>query len=204
MKRSLCCLLLTFIAACGKAPKMRPNQVATKENFSSMSSEEIVRVKYDNEIDLICDLRVHEGPYIDLNYKPSKSFTWRLYRELSLSRSLEFDFKGRTFTVEIRLSSKIQIHNLEYTDSQGDRYSMEHSPTLDIRYRSLMTMGEAARDIYQEKDFIGEAKLFENIPTVIYSLTSENMETGEIVSEDLRCHLKTQILPAYSEQWVRR
>jgi len=196
-------LLLTFIAACGKAPKTKPNQVITQENFSSMSHEEIMLVKYDNEIDLICDLRVHEGPYIDLNYKPSKSLTWQLGRELSQSRSLEFTFDQRIYSVEIKLGSRVELQNLEYTDSQGDRYSMMYSPTVSIRYRSRME-AETARDFYEAQEFNGEAKIYENLPTVIYSLTSENMETGETISEDLRCKLKTRIKEAYSNQWIRK
>jgi hypothetical protein len=203
MKRSLCCLILAFIAACGKEPKTLPNQVVGQENFTSMSSEEILRVKYDNEIDLKCDLRVHEGPYVDLNYKPSKSFTWKLNRELSQGRKLEVEFKGRRYTVDIRLSSKMKVQNLEYTDSQGNHFTMLYSPTVNIRYRSLMSMIESMR-LYEEEEFIGEARLFENIPVVIYSLTSENLATGETVSEDLRCQLKTQINPAYKDQWIQR
>lgn len=203
MKQSLCFLILTFIAACGKEPKTLPNQGVTQENFSAMSSEEIMRVKYDNEIDLICDLRVHDGPYVDLNYKPSKTLVWKLTQELAKYKKISFEFRARTYTVEIQLASKLRIHNLNYVDSQGDSYSMTYSPTIDISYRSLMTTGEV-RDFYEEKDFTGETKLFENVPTVVYSLTSENMETGETVSEDLRCQLKTKTNPAYADQWMRR
>lgn len=203
MKRSLCCLLLTLIAACGKEPKTRPNQEIAQENFTLMSSEEILRVKYDNDINLVCELRIHEGPYIDLNYRPSRSFSWGLTRELAQGRSLEYEFKGRKYQVEINLASTLKIQNLDYVDAQGERYSMTYSPTIDVRYRSSMGLTQP-RGIYDEKDFIGEARLFENVSTVIYSITSENLETGDTISEDLRCELRTKPKPQYQDQWLRR
>ena len=203
MKRSLCCLLLTFIAACGKAPKTKPNQVINQENFTAMSSDEILQLKYDNEIDLICDLRVQEGPYVDLNYKPSKSFVWKLHQELSRGRTLEFEMRDRTYSVEVNLGSRLKVHDMEYRDLEGYRYSMVYSPTIDIRYRSTMSL-KGARSLYEATDFSGESRIFENVPTVIYSLTSENMETGETISEDLRCQLRTKVRDAYRDQWIRK
>lgn len=204
MKLSLCFLILTLLAACGKAPKTKPNQVVTQENFMSMSHEEIMRVKYDNEIDLVCELRVQDGPYLDLNYKPSKKLIWKLNQELSKSKEIEFEFKGRHYSVEVsRLSSQIKLQHLDYRDSEGNRFIMDYSPTLEIRYRSRMSFTESP-DFYQAKDFIGQASVYENVPTVIYTITSENMETRETVSEDLRCTLSTKINKGYEDQWLRK
>jgi len=196
-------LLFVITAACGKAPEMKtPNEGRFADSLVGKTNSEIMSLKYNNNINLDCVIRVKKGFTVDLSEKPVDTFTWFIPGELSMMRVLNYKIGNSDTVVVVRLAD-----NLKFVDNQivmtEDRkeYYLEHTPVLTISYRrdsrSILTNGTV-----HERMRFTNTKLFENIESRIFTLTNEDND-GKMVTEDLRCTLRTKINPAYSYQWKR-
>lgn len=194
-------LLFVLAAACGKAPEMKtPNQGKSAEPLIGKTNSEIMSLKYNNDINLDCEIRVKKGFTVDLSEKPADTFTWYIPGELSMMRVLNYKFGKSENVVVIRLAD-----NLKFVDNQTviaeDRkeYYLEHSPILTISFRrdsrTILSDGSV-----HERLRYKSTKLFENIQSRVFTVTNEDNE-GNMVTEDLRCMLRTKIKSPYKYQW---
>lgn len=196
-------LLFVFAAACGKAPEMMtPNEGRFAESLTGKTNAEIMSLKYDNEIYLDCEVRVKKGMTIDLNEKPVDSFSWYISGELSMMRVLNYKVDNTDTVVVVRLASDLKFIDTQIVLTEDKQeYYLEHTPAITISYRrdsrSILSDGS----VHERMRFTDE-RLFENIKTRIFTLTNEDDE-GKMVTEDLRCTLRTKIKPAYLNQWKR-
>lgn len=196
-------LLFILVSACGKAPEMKiPAQGKTSESLVGKSKAEILTLKYDNHINLDCAVRVKKGPTIDLSLPPTDSFSWDITHELSVMRMLSFRLGNMDTVVVVKLASPIEL--LEYNthiDEKRNEYVMEHSPSLSIAFRHDSKTILSNGSVHDQLKFTA-VKLFENVETRIFTVTTEDKDENEI-TEDFRCTLRTKINPAYKDQWKK-
>ena len=203
MKKLSLALLLILISACGKAPEMKtPSEGKSSESLSGKSKEEILKIKYNNQVNLECSVRVKKGSVIDLSAPATDSFSWDILHELSMMRVLNFRLGNTDTVVVVKLAEALKIVDYQTViDERQNEYFMEHSPELTISYRhdskSILTNGS----IHETFKF-RNVKLSENVETRIFTMTSEDNDENEI-TEDFRCTLRTRIQKPYQFQWKK-
>jgi hypothetical protein len=196
-------LLFVLLVGCGKAPEMKtPNQGKSADSLIGKTNSEIISLKYNNNINLDCAIRVKKGFSVDLNEKPVDSFTWNISGELSMMRVLNYKIAKSDTVVVVRVADKLQfVDNQTVLTEDRKEYFLEHTPILTISYRrdsrTILTDGTV-----HERMRFTNVKLFENIESRVFTLTNEDND-GKMVTEDLRCMLRTNINPAYKDQWNR-
>lgn len=194
-------LLFVLAAACGKAPEMKtPNEGRFADSLVGKTNSEIMSLKYNNNINLDCVIRVKNGYTVDLNEKPVDSFTWYIPGELSMMRVLNYRIGKSDTVIVVRLAEGLNfVDNHTVITENRKEYYLEHSPVLTISYRrdarTILTDGT----VHERMRFTNK-KLFENIESRIFTLTNEDND-GKMVTEDLRCTLRTKINPVYNYQW---
>lgn len=194
-------LLLVFIG-CGKAPSLpEPTQGKTFSPLNGKSTAEILDLKYNNQIDLKCELRVQEGERVDLSIKPTDEFIWSIPGDKTVLRLLNYKIGKRELIVAFKLASTIKfMNNLTHVNENKQEFFLQYSPVVTVDFRraakSILSNGAIHnRDSFEDLD------LYENIPSRLFTMTTE--ENDEVVTEDVRCTLMTKINPAYADQWVR-
>lgn len=196
-------LIFILISACGKAPEMKtPVQGKQAESLTGKSNSEIISLKYNNKINLDCEVRVNKGSSIDLSRPATDSFSWDIPGELSLMRMLNFRLGNTDTVVVVRIAEGLKFLDFNsHTDEKQNEYYMEHTPVLTISFRhdskSILLNGEV-HDLSSYKS----VKLVENVESRIFTTRSEDND-GNRITEDFRCTLKTKINPAYKDQWKK-
>lgn len=206
MKTILSIALLTNLISCGKEmSQQKPTSFSSSHALlMGKSDEEIILLKYNNEIQLKCDLRVQPGKDVDLNFRPDSSFTWKLNRELISSKTLNFSLHGKEYRVLVRLDSPVKIlPELTYPAVDGREYRMEFTPSLDIRYE-VLTKEDFENGVRSDRESMAAISLPENIEVPLYTLTSELVSSPGAWTEDFRCTLEAQALPKYKNQWQKK
>lgn len=196
-------LLFVITAACGKAPEMKtPTEGRFADSLVGKTKSEIMSLKYNNNINLDCEIRVKKGFSVDLSEKPVDTFTWYIPGELSMMRVLNYKFGNSDNVVVIRLAEGLQfVDNQTLITEDKKEYYFEHTPILTISFRrdsrSILTNGSV-----HERLRYSNTKLYENVTSRVFTLTNEDND-GNMVTEDLRCTLRTKINSAYKDQWKR-
>ncbi len=198
-------LFIVLLAGCGKAPKMKdysglqPKSSKSAESLMNKSQEEILRLKYNNKIQLNCVLRVSDGGKINFSDDPTDTLIWDIPDELTKLRIMNFHLGKDPFVIVVRMAAPMKIMDqLSFTALDQREYFMEHSPVLKINYRrapkSILTNGSV-----HDKETFSVVNLYENVETRLENRITETDD--KLVSEDLRCTLKTRINLAYKDQW---
>ena len=193
-----------LLSGCGKAPEMKdyskPKFSKSGESLLNKSDDEILRLKYKNQVQLNCVLRVSEGEKIIFSDDPADTLSWDLPDQLSKMRIMHFLLGKDPYIVVVKIAEPMKIiEQLSFTTLDKREYFMEHSPVLKIHYRrapkSILTNGS----VHEDETF-KEETLFENIETRLENRVTE-ADDEKLISEDLRCTLKTKVNPAYKDQW---
>lgn len=194
-------LVLAFIS-CGKAPSLpEPTKGRSFSPLTGKSKAEILDLKYNNDIDLKCELRLQEGKKVDLTKAPTDEFVWKITSELSALRILNYKIGNKELIIVVKVTSDLKIsENLTHVNERKQEFHLQYSPVLTVNFRralkTILTNGSVHhRDSFESVD------LYENIPSRLLTMTTE--EYDEVVTEDVRCTLVTKINPAYADQWVR-
>lgn len=202
MQKLILVMLLILTASCGKAPSLpNPNQGKTVSPLVGKSNEEILALKYNNQLDLKCEVRVQKGGKVDLNKEPTDQFVWNVPGELSLLRVLNYKIGKKETILVVRLSKLLEFHDsLTHVNERKQEFYLQHTPVLTIAYRraakSILSNGSV-----HELDTFSNKPIFENVESRLFTMTSE--VNNEFVTEDVRCSLVTKINPDYQDQWVR-
>lgn len=196
-------MLLILVAACGKAPSMPDaDKKVSVSPLNGKTNEEILTLKYNNQLDLLCEIRVQKGSQVDLTKDPTDKFIWNIPGELSLLRVLNYKIDNKETIVVVRMGGPFEFkESLTHINERKQEFYMQHTPVMGIRFRraskTILTNGSVhQRDSYEEHE------LYENIPSRLYTMTTIDRD-DEPVTEDVRCTLMTKINPAYTDQWVR-
>lgn len=194
--------LLILVTACGKAPSMpKSKNEKSVSPLTGKTTAEILDLKYNNQIDLKCELRVQKGDKVNLSKVPTDEFIWRIPGDVSVMRFLNYKIGKKELIVAFKVTSTIRIvDSLTHTNEKKQEFYLQYTPVLNVDFRraSKTTLTDGSihnRDSFEDLD------LFENIPSRLYTMTTE--ENDEVVTEDVRCTLLTEINPAYADQWVR-
>lgn len=196
-------LLLVFaFISCGKAPSLpEPTKQRTVSPLTGKTKNEILNLKYNNDIDLKCELRVQEGEKVDHSKAPTDEFVWKISSELSALRLLNYKIGNQELIIVVKLATDLKItENLIHVNDRKQEFHLQYSPVLTINFRraakTVLTNGTVHhRDSFESVD------LYENIPSRLLTMTTE--QDDEVVTEDVRCTLVTKIHPDYADQWVR-
>lgn len=196
-------LLLLAIVSCGKAPSMPEAQKKQAASpLTGKTNAEILNLKYNNQIDLECEIRVQKGQRVDLSKEPTDKFSWNIPGELSLLRVLNYKIDNKELIIVVKLASLLEFKDrLTHVNERKQEFYMQHTPVMSISFRraskTILTNGSV-----HNRDSFEDQELFENIPSRLYTMTSVDRD-DEHVTEDVRCTLLTKINPAYADQWVR-
>ena len=193
-------LLFSLIASCGKAPTMSgPNEGKSSNPLNGKTNSEILTLKYNNQVDLNCVVRVQKGRTVDLNTKPVDEFTWQLTSELSMMRVLNYKIADRETILVMRLAAGIQFQDiLTHVAENRVEYFMEFTPVQKVLFRRAPKSILSNGSVHDRSTFTGTS-LFENVETRLYTMTTERDD--EVVTEDVRCKLVTRPNRAYRDQW---
>lgn len=195
-------IFLALITSCGKAPSM-PKGTNEKSGLplNGRTNSEILDLKYNNKINLKCELRVQEGEKVDLSLSPTDEFTWSILGDVSSMRFLNYKIDKKELIIVVKVISNLKfLSSMTHINEKKQEFYLQYSPILTIDYRraskKILTNGTI-----HNRDSFDSIDLFENIPTRIFTMTTE--EYDEVVTEDVRCTLMTNINPDYADQWVR-
>lgn len=194
-------LLLVFIG-CGKAPSLpEPTQGKTFSPLTGKTTAEILDLKYNNQIDLQCELRVQAGDKVDLSKAPTDQFVWSIPGDVSGFRFLNYKIGNKELIVAFKVESTLKIMNsLTHVNERKQEFYLQYSPVLTVDFRRAARTTLSNGTIHN-RDSFEYINLYENIQTRLFTMTSE--ENDEVVTEDVRCTLMTKINLAYADQWVR-
>ncbi len=194
-------LLLVFIG-CGKAPSLpEPTQGKTFSPLNGKTTAEILDLKYNNQIDLQCELRVQEGHKVDLSKAPTDQFVWSIPGDVSGFRFLNYKIGNKELIVAFKVESTLKFMNsLTHVNERKQEFYLQYSPVLTVDFRRAARTTLSNGTIHN-RDSFEYVDLYENIQTRLFTMTSEGND--EVVTEDVRCTLMTKINPAYADQWVR-
>lgn len=194
-------LLLVFIG-CGKAPSLpEPTQGKTFSPLTGKTTAEILDLKYNNQIDLQCELRVQEGDKVDLSKAPTDQFVWRISGDVSGFRLLNYKIGNKELIVAFKIESTVKIRgNHTHVNERKQEFYLQYSPVLTVDFRRAARTTLSNGTIHN-RDSFEYLDLYENIQTRLFTMTSEGND--EVVTEDVRCTLMTKMNPAYADQWVR-
>lgn len=188
-------LFLGLMFGCGKAPEMQdyqqPKSSKSAGSLLNKTPSEITTLKYNHQIFLNCVLRVSDDEEIHLMADPA---------DTSMLRIMNYQLGKEPYVVVVKIAEPMEIMDrISFTTLDKREYFMEHSPVLKILYRrapkSILTNGSV-----HDEDTFFPVTLFENVEVLLENRTTE-VDDGKLVSEELRCTLKTTILPAYKDQW---
>lgn len=200
MKYLMSMALLTTLISCGKEMKEKPSFSSSSNDLRDKTEDEIISLKYDNDIDLHCELRVQDGIALNLNAPPQASFIWRLRRELASAKYLHYRVHDRQYVAVVRLDSPLRIlDSLTFTDVEGREYHMEKTPFASVHYE-VLSKDDFEKGVWSDRKNMNVVSLAENVEVPLFTLTSEDVNR-DLVTEDLRCTLKTRLGSHFSQQW---
>lgn len=193
--------LFILIAACGKAPEMKvPDESKYAQPLQGKTNTEIASIKY-RKISLDCSYRINPGSEIDLKASPTDTFSWDVLNDSTKLRVLNSRFGNVDSAVVVKVSPVSFVDAHSVTDEKQNEYFMEHSPILTASFRidskKILSNGQ----VHDRNRFKG-ARLSENVETRLFTMTSEDYD-GNVITQDLRCTLKTDVNPAYAYQWKK-
>jgi hypothetical protein len=195
-------LLMILSFGCGKAPEMKDYSRSGKsfEALSGKSKEEIFLLKYNNQVNLNCEIRVNRGQKIQVNIDPADTLSWNLPSELSVMRIMNYRVGDKYFVVVVKLDGPIKIvDRVNYTADDLTEYYMEHTPVVKILYKRAERKALSDGSIHQPGAF-SEALLYENVQFHLFTKTSKSDE-DKFVTEELHCKLAAKAHPHYVHQW---
>jgi hypothetical protein len=194
--------LLILAAACGKAPSMpKSKNEKSVSPLNGKTTGEILDLKYNNQINLNCELRVQKGVKVDLSKAPTDEFSWRILGDVSVLRFLNYKIGNKELIVAFKVVSTVQIlDQLTHVNEKKQEFFLQYSPVLRVEFRRAAKSTLSNGSIHN-RDSFEDVKLYENIQSRFYTMTSQ--EKDEVVTEDVRCTLQTKINPAYTDQWAR-
>lgn len=203
MKTILSIALLASLISCGKKIATKKASSSESENLTTKTDDEILLLKYNNEVDLKCDLRLFAGRYVDLSTDPDMSFTWQLKKELINSKLLRYTIHNLPLVLIVRLDSPLQVlEEKEFVGVDGQKYYMENTPMLSIRYE-VLTQKEYEDGVRSDFSSLPVVTLAENVTEPVFSMVTEPVG-GSAMGEDFRCTLRTNPKPEYKSQWKSR
>lgn len=196
-------LMLLVLMSCGKAPEMKTPEPRTRKNFETLSGKEqkeILSLKYNNNIQLQCTLRVSDGTKINFSEDPVDTLAWDMPGESSLLKIMHFQLGPDPYVIVVKITEPLKIlDHLTYSSPDGREYFMEHTPMLKIQYRrgpkSILTNGSV-----HEREAFTPVSLFENVEARLEHRSTE-ADDEKLVTEDFRCTLATTISSPYLSQW---
>lgn len=192
-------LLLVFLSACGKAPKMKDESKSSRHMLNGKSDDQIIALKYNSPFELKCSIRMLKGEIISLNVDPVDQFTLTLSDDLHLMRVLNYKVGGTEMIIVVKIASAPEIlPHVTHRTENWKEYYMENTPILKIKYRRAPKKILSTGTINDPKAY-SKATLYENIEKRLFTITSEVGNTLE--SDDFRCTLVTKIHPRYADQW---
>lgn len=195
--KSFLLLMAVFVLGCGKAPDMP--EYYYSGNLSAKSMDEVVAIKYTGPFILNCAIRTFNDNVIKTMNDPIDSFDWELTGDFSLKRVLHYRVGDQKMVVVVKIAEVPKIVPfVNVTTETKKEYYMENSPVLKIKYRRAPGRILLDGTIHDENAY-KEVTLYENVDERIFSIASEVDE--DIVTDDLRCTLKTGIKPVYSKEW---
>lgn len=200
MLRMILVILLGMLVSCGKAPTEKvPTQGRFAENLTGKSNEEILSLKYNNQVSLRCQVRVNNGDFIDLRARANDEMVWAIPGELSSLRVMNYMAGDKSMVIVIKMNGGLSfLPQKNYVAENRREYYMENTPKLDILYRrapkSILNSGE----VHERMAYIRRT-LYENVEERLFTMRTGRGE--EEVTEDLRCTLLTNIDPLYRMQW---
>ncbi len=191
MMRMCAYLLLLIVLSCGKAPKeptfhtdASGNPIVTPEAIVGKSKAEILKLKYNDQISLKCQ--------VEVNSKLVDQFVWDIPHEMSLLKILKYKVNEKEISFLVRISAPVEFKDrVSYTDENLVEYHMEYSPVMSILFQRAskkILQNGSVHDLskYQEKT------LFENVEDIVH----------QTAFEEVKCTLATQPRAGFEHQWM--
>ncbi len=191
MMRMYAYLLLLLVLSCGKAPKeptfhtdASGNPIVTPEAIVGKSKAEILKLKYNDQISLKCQ--------VEVNSQLVDQFVWDIPHEMSLLKILKYKVNEKEISFLVRIGEPVEFKDrVSHTDENQTEYYMEYSPVMSILYQRAnkkVLQDGSVHDLskYQEKTF------FENVEGVVH----------QTAFEEVRCTLNTQARAGFEHQWM--
>lgn len=203
MKTSIFSLLLIALYGCGNAAHTLPMPMSKQsESLNGLSAAQIIKLKYTDGVKLQCSIWVQEGREIDATKTATDGFSIEVdnnlknFNMLEIIKGMQGEFAGRLIVKQASVLEIIpNLGNIE--DVDGKVYQMEYTPVVNVTYfrTNLKSLTDGS---ITDSSFMYNVIINENIHTRVYKTIFDKDPTVAPITEEMRCMLKTNIRPEYS------
>lgn len=191
--------LAILLSGCGKAPQYDYVNRTVMDPLIGLPSDEIIKKKYDGPPTLICDVRVQEGDVMNLMIAPVETMTWTIDELTTLKKFLNYSLGSKSYLVAFRMEDPIEFVDEVSIMRNGHEFQMQNSPVLKLYYRRGLRSMLSNGSVHDLRTYT-KITLNENVTTPLFTLTTETLKR-ELITEDVRCTLKTKLRAQYRDQW---